>query len=795
MRRLIFFMRKTLSALVLIFLFTGYFYLTGSDYYQAIFPQNFGSAVSGGADVIITIEESDVTDPVLKDLFGVIAGPDPSVHYSYPDLTEHFHDVGVTAVRNNDYFDDRLDIELMFNCGGLHYPSWETCDPNDPSNYDWTISDAQFQSWIDGGFEPFLRLGGESTNVDRRYDFYGPQNTKQEDNWIVAAKTVTGRYLYWQGQGPRYEYGDIWTEFPGKFWDRTDQEFIDFYLKAYVELKAAYPELKWGGPGFNSQASGEVLNGDGGVALDLLTQAYEKNIHLDWLGWHVFSNQAARWGSVAQAYDELLHGEGRYSSVPWADDGYYDNTEVIVDAYGLDPSVLVGASDELIDQTYNGPIAAAVLTGAFIQMQYADLDGAYYYRGGDIGEQESRSGLFHGDQAGSYKPLSYAFKLWSTMYKDYPELVNVSLSQQGKLFVMAAQNSNGKTALLISNPTDKELSWVIKGKKLDFTYTQVDGTLTGSEVQNGTNSKTTIPAYGVQYVILGSPSVVTTTPSKPTGPTHPVIPTTPTDPGSTPTDPTTPVDPVTAPTDPVATPTDPGTTPVDNTGGTTAVATTVSSGSSGGGGGGGGGGSSSSSSSGSSSSSSSTSSSAALEDGDCEPPFTDISSHWGKTYIEDLFCQGVVQGKSTLTFAPNDSTSRAELTKMALLASGQEVEDSATEPFTDVLTSDWFYGVISTSNQKGYVEGYDGGLFSPNKAVNRAEALTLLFRVFAVQLSSGSTSPFKDVSPSSWYFPAVYTAYTHGIVEGYNDGTFGGSKNITRAEVAAIVIRMQEAFE
>ncbi len=177
----------------------------------------------------------------------------------------------------------------------------------------------------------------------------------------------------------------------------------------------------------------------------------------------------------------------------------------------------------------------------------------------------------------------------------------------------------------------------------------------------------------------------------------------------------------------------------------------------------------------------------------CESaPFTDIKGHWGEEYIVNLYCDGAVQGKDSTHFAPNDSATRAELVKIALLGAGKDLSDSATEPFTDVTSKDWFYSVIATAYVEDFIEGYSTGDFKPNAAVNRAEALVILLRVFEMDTQSGSTSPFKDVTTSAWFFPAVYTAYMRDIVEGYSDGTFGATKNISRAEIAALVVRMQE---
>jgi len=109
----------------------------------------------------IAVGAVDQADPTVKPLLGVISGPDPNGSFSGPSLTAQYQEIGVLSVRNNDYYDDRLDMEGIFNCGGPAYPSWEGCDPHDEANYHWAASDAQFQSYWSGGFAPFLRLGGE----------------------------------------------------------------------------------------------------------------------------------------------------------------------------------------------------------------------------------------------------------------------------------------------------------------------------------------------------------------------------------------------------------------------------------------------------------------------------------------------------------------------------------------------------------------------------------------------------------------------------------------------------------
>lgn len=468
--------------------------------------------------VIISISGVNEADPVVKPLLGVVSGPDQPLDSPAPNLTDHFHDIGVISVRNNDYFDDRMDIEGIFNCGGPSYPSWEGCDPMDEANYNWEASDALFESWLSGGFEPFLRLGGEVQNAIRHHDFKGPQNAIQEQNWLQAAKRVTDRYLHWNGQSQTFTYLDIWTEFPNQdFWDRSNKAFFRFWGWSFVELKNEYPNLKIGGPGFIASQSLKVANGEKSAARDFLEHLYDNNIKPDWLGWHLFYNDPLMWSQAAQAYRHLLNGTGMYADVPWAGSGFFDDVELIVDAYGLER---INQSAQEQDQIYNHQKGAAIRTGSWIAMQYSDVERAYLYRSGDPHTsptdsleqitQDNYTGLFFGDPPATYKPAAHAFRLWSQVVNDFPTLLTTPLppsSDAGGLWTLAAQNEQGQIALLVSNITEQDIDWTISfGSTTMEDYQleiyQVDDNNDGKTAKKVTVSFITIPSESVQLVIL-----------------------------------------------------------------------------------------------------------------------------------------------------------------------------------------------------------------------------------------------------------------------------------------------------
>ncbi|MDA3860102.1 MAG: T9SS type A sorting domain-containing protein [Melioribacteraceae bacterium] len=424
----------------------------------------------------INITANTSTDTTLKRLSGIISGPIQPYESLAPDLTERFQEIGVFSVRNNDYHNDMLGIERIFECPDTSvYPSWNG-DPYDTSNYHWEGSDSLFQSIIDGGFEPFLRLGGEYRNIAKPHDFIGPQNPLQENNWIIAAIHEMERYSNWKGDKGIIEYLDIWTEFPGDhFWTRTNASFYSFWARAFDSLKTNFPQYKIGGPGFLSD---NMVDEKSGLPVeDFLVKLYSLGLKPDWLGWHLWNNNPEAFYNVAQSYHNLLSGTGSFSHVPWAGSDYISNVEVICDAYGMSIyevdsfGNLSDISRTARDKIYNKKEGAALLTGYWIALQYADIERSYYYRSGDVssdpnadpevlGSNLGGSGLFHGDTFATYKPKAHSFRLCSSLENNYPHLLSTNFpslaSDSSKLWVLGAKNNEDKYAVIISN-TSSEL--------------------------------------------------------------------------------------------------------------------------------------------------------------------------------------------------------------------------------------------------------------------------------------------------------------------------------------------------
>ncbi len=112
-------------------------------------------------------------------------------------------------------------------------------------------------------------------------------------------------------------------------------------------------------------------------------------------------------------------------------------------------------------------------------------------------------------------------------------------------------------------------------------------------------------------------------------------------------------------------------------------------------------------------------------------------------------------------------------------------------PFTDVSTSDWFYSAVKFVYENGLMDGGGNNLFVPNATLNRAMAVTILYRLEGSPDLDGENLgyPFADVDGDTWYSDAVYWARLNGIVDGVENNRFNPTGSLTREQMATILYR------
>lgn len=113
----------------------------------------------------------------------------------------------------------------------------------------------------------------------------------------------------------------------------------------------------------------------------------------------------------------------------------------------------------------------------------------------------------------------------------------------------------------------------------------------------------------------------------------------------------------------------------------------------------------------------------------------------------------------------------------------------------DDIKGHWAEKELRTLVSKGVMNGYPGGTYQPNNNITRAEFAKLVIETlnlvpsFEPEVSSANSQNLSDLKVNEWYYPYVISAMEAGIVNGYEDGTFRPSKQITREEMATMIIR------
>ena len=108
--------------------------------------------------------------------------------------------------------------------------------------------------------------------------------------------------------------------------------------------------------------------------------------------------------------------------------------------------------------------------------------------------------------------------------------------------------------------------------------------------------------------------------------------------------------------------------------------------------------------------------------------------------------------------------------------------------FTDIETVSWANEAITNLSAKGIINGVGDGLFEPNKNVTREQAVKMMVLSLGINPSLQDV-PFHDVKADQWYTLYISEAFHRSIVNGIDNGIFGIGREITRQDLAVIIVR------
>ena len=161
---------------------------------------------------------------------------------------------------------------------------------------------------------------------------------------------------------------------------------------------------------------------------------------------------------------------------------------------------------------------------------------------------------------------------------------------------------------------------------------------------------------------------------------------------------------------------------------------------------------------------------------------------WRLTLESDSHIRYII-GYPDGSVKPEKAITRAEAaTVFYRLTKASDKTDAITSNFTDMKPDDWFYQAVAYLEKYGLIVDSPNGKFRPNEPITRAEYAALAAGFD--KLDTNAPNAFPDVPNDHWAVGYINSAAIKGWVQGFEDGTFKPEATLTRAQLVTIVNRM-----
>ena len=147
---------------------------------------------------------------------------------------------------------------------------------------------------------------------------------------------------------------------------------------------------------------------------------------------------------------------------------------------------------------------------------------------------------------------------------------------------------------------------------------------------------------------------------------------------------------------------------------------------------------------------------------------------------------GVTNRLSDTMFGPYESCTRAQIVTFLWRAAGSP-EPKTASSFSDVPASAYYAKAVAWAIENGITNGMTETTFAPNATCTRGQSVTFLYRALGKKVES-STS-FTDVASNAFYADAVNWAVASDVTNGTSATTFSPNADCTRAEIVTFLYR------
>ena len=223
------------------------------------------------------------------------------------DLAEQLRPLQIPFARLHDCqwpFPDVVDVHAIFRDTRR--------EPDDPSAYDFALTDEYLRGVFAAGMQVVYRLGESIEHTDVKRFTYPPEDLER---WAKVCVGIIKHYNEGWANGHRYgiRYWEIWNEPENRpaMWSGTDEDYFRLYTNAVSRIKREFPGLSVGGPSVGY--SGAFRNGTfqpSAFVTNFLARCRRDSLPLDFFSWHCYTDDPAELSGRSRAIRQLLDEYG-----------------------------------------------------------------------------------------------------------------------------------------------------------------------------------------------------------------------------------------------------------------------------------------------------------------------------------------------------------------------------------------------------------------------------------------------------------------------------------------------------
>ena len=174
--------------------------------------------------------------------------------------------------------------------------------------------------------------------------------------------------------------------------------------------------------------------------------------------------------------------------------------------------------------------------------------------------------------------------------------------------------------------------------------------------------------------------------------------------------------------------------------------------------------------------------------------FSDVTtktSHYDA--IVNYTTKNMISGFPDGTFRQGQAITRQDAAKLLALVLDLDLDNVKDPGFKDVSKTNPNYKYIAALVEAEIISGYEDNTFKPTDNLSRAQMAKIIVLGFELEEVGAINLPFKDINERQWHIEFVKTLYSNKITTGTTSTTFSPNDLVTRGQMVAFVFRSEAA--